>query len=311
MVRKRASSSGLRWVVALLVVALLGAAVYVIAKLPLGPVVSDSNTIKVVAAENFWGNIASQIGGNKVSVTSIISDPNSDPHLYESDAHDAIAIAEANVVIKNGLGYDDFMDKLLSASTSNRRQVLTASNILGISGKNANPHLWYDTPKIPEVASQIESAFAAKDPADKTLFAQNLNNFDTSLGSIQAILADIKAHYCGVPVAYTERVPGYLTEDAGLDVKTPAGFASAIEDGNDPSPADTLAMDDLMTHHEVRVLLYNAQAVSPVTAHVRQLAEAAGIPVIGVTETMPANENTYQSWQLDQVKELQRALGGK
>jgi zinc/manganese transport system substrate-binding protein len=310
-VRKQPRITGTRWAVAATLAIIIVIGVYVLMNASTRSTGSDSNAIKVVAGENFWGNIASQIGGNKVNVTSIINDPNADPHLYESDAHDAIAIAEAGVVIKNGLGYDDFMDKLLSASSNSHRQVIAVANVLNISGQDANPHLWYDIPMVPKVASEFEAAFAAKDPADEALFEQNLRQFDASLQPLTTAISNINTYYRGTPVAYTERVPGYLLQDAGLNDKTPTGFASAIEDGNDPSPADTLAMDDLIANRGVKILLYNAQTISPVTQHVRELAVAAGIPVIGVTETMPENATTYQSWQLDQINELKRALGGK
>lgn len=294
---------------AIVVVALITAAL----SLKLGIVGTGvaTNKVNVVAAENFWGNIAGQIGGDKVSVTSIISDPNADPHLYESDARDAIAIANADVVIKNGLGYDDFMDKLLSASQNSHRTVLTAASILSVTGEDANPHLWYDTPRLPAVAAQIEATLAAKDPANKAMFEKNLAQFDSSLAPILSDLSNIKQYYRGEPVAYTERVPGYLLANAGLQVVTPSAFASAIEDGNDPSPAATLAMDNLIERHKIRVLMYNAQTVTPVTQRVRSLAESFGVPVIAVTETMPANDKSFQAWQLGQVEELKKDLGGK
>jgi len=269
---------------------------------------SASRQVNLVAGENFWGNIASQIGGSHVKVTSVITDPSADPHQYESDAHDAAAIANANIVVQNGLGYDDFMAKLMSASPNSNRQVLTAAQILGATGDDANPHLWYDIPRVHLVAEAIEGALAAKDPVDQAAFKQNLNTFEASLQPLITTINEIKAKYSGVPVAYTERVPGYMLEDAGLSVKTPVGFASAIEDGNDPSPADTEAMNELMSSRGVKVLLYNAQAVSSVTQHVKDLATAAGIPVIGVTETMPTNEPSYQAWQQDQINQLLKAL---
>jgi zinc/manganese transport system substrate-binding protein len=275
------------------------------------PPQSGKSGLQVVAAENFWGSIAAQIGGSRANVTSIITDPNADPHLYESDARDAIAISTANIVITNGLGYDDFMDKILSASPNAKRQVLKVADILNVGGNNANPHLWYDTPKVPVVAAAMESAMATHDPADKAVFEKNLASFDTSLQPMFNTIAQIKERFKGDRVAYTERVPGYLLANAGLDEVTPPGFASAIEDGDDPSPADTAAMDNLMTSHSVKVLLYNAQTVSPVTQHVRQLAEANGIPVIGVTETLPGNEKNFQSWQYDQAQTLLRALSGE
>lgn len=277
---------------------------------PNGQSSSSKGELDVVAAENFWGNIASQIGGNHVQVTSIITDPNADPHLYESSAKDAAAVSSAKVIIENGLGYDDFMGKLLGAS-KNGQQVLTASQILGVTDQGANPHLWYNIPRVNEVASKIAAAFEAKDPNHKTDYEHNLATFDQSLNPLMQRINQIKQQYGGAPVAYTEPVPGYLLAATGLDVKTPEGFAKSIEDGDDPSPADTQAMDALMTNKEIKVLLYNAQATSPVTEHVKTLAKQAGIPVIGVTETLPPNEHTYQAWQQDQINQLLKALQTK
>ncbi len=271
---------------------------------------TNSSTLQVVAAENFWGNITSQIGGNHIEVTSIITNPSTDPHLYESDAHDAAALSKASIVIKNGLGYDDFMDKLMAASPNNQRQILSVQKILNVTGDDPNPHLWYDTARVPEVANAIEQALAAKDPKNATAYAANLATFNSSLQPILDVINRIKTRYPNAAVAYTERVPGYLLSAAGLDVKTPVGFAASIEEGNDPSPNDTAIMDSLMTNHGVKVLLYNAQATSTVTQHVRDLANQAGIPVVGVTETLPPGEHDYQSWQLDQAKALLTALGG-
>jgi zinc/manganese transport system substrate-binding protein len=270
---------------------------------------TTNNKIQVVAAENFWGNIISQIGGDKITVTSIITNPNTDPHLYESDANNALAVSKANLVIENGLGYDDFMDKLLSASPNSSRQVVSAATILGISGNDANPHLWYDTADIPKITAVFESELIKLDPADQKTFESNTQTFNQSLQPILDTINIVKTKYPNAPVAYTERVPGYLLLAAGLDVKTPVGFATAIEDGNDPSPADVLAMDNLMTNHQIKVLLYNAQVTSPTTEHVKELAVENNIPIVGVTETMPANEKSFQSWQLDQVQALLKALG--
>lgn len=270
----------------------------------------NNQKLVVVAAENFWGNIISQIGGDRVEVTSIISDPSTDPHLYESDARDSLALSKVKLVVKNGLGYDNFIDKLLAASPNSQRQVLSVEKILNISGDNPNPHMWYNIPMVPAVADAIEQAMAAKDPANSSFYAANLSAFKNSLQPVIDTINQIKSKYPKTPVAYTERVAGYLLASSGLDVKTPSGFAGSIEDGNDPSPSDTAIMNSLMTDHTVRVLLYNAQATSAVTQHVRDLAGQAGIPVVGVTETLPANQKTYQSWQLDQAKALLAALGG-
>jgi len=263
--------------------------------------------VQVVAAENFWGNIATQLGGSHVHVTSIITDPSADPHLYESNAKNAAEVSSADVVIVNGLGYDDFMGKLLGGSKNDDRTVITAQTILGVAD-GANPHLWYDIPHVSEVASKITASYITKDPAHKTDYQHNLAAFNQSLQPLLQTIDHIKQQYGGAPVAYTEPVPGYLLNAAGLSVKTPEGFAKSIEDGDDPSPADAAAMDALMTNKSVRVLLYNAQATSPVTEHVKELAKQAGIPVIGITETLPLNQKSYQSWQAAQLKQLQAAL---
>jgi zinc/manganese transport system substrate-binding protein len=265
--------------------------------------------VKVVAGENFWGDIASQIGGRNTSVSSIITDPTADPHQFESDARDAAAVADADLVIVNGAGYDDFVSKLLSSTSHTGRVVLTVADLLH-AGNDANPHLWYDLPRIPEVARAIESALAGAEPNDRTVFEANLATFLASLAPLDRIVGAIRTKYGGAPVAYTERVPGYLLDAAGLTVASPPGFARAIEDGNEPSAGDSQSMDDLISNHRVRVLLYNAQATSAVTKHVQDLAHSAGVAVVGVTETMPKNEPSYQSWQQHQLEALLGALGG-
>ena len=270
----------------------------------------SSGVVKIVAAENFWGDIAGQIGGSHVAVTSIVTDPTADPHQYESDARDAAAISEARVVIVNGAGYDDFVTKLLSATSNRGRVVLTVAEVLHATGTDVNPHLWYDLPRVPDVARAIESELASADPSDQASFVANLKTFVDSLAPLERIVTEIKNKYPHAPVAYTERVPGYLLDAAGLTIASPPGFAQAIEDGNEPSAGDTKAMDDLVSGRRIRVLLYNAQATSPVTQHVRDLARQAGIPVVAVTETQPRNEPSYQAWQQHQLEALLTALGG-
>lgn len=271
---------------------------------------AKAGVVRVVAAENFWGDIVSQIGGAHVVVTSIITDPTADPHQYESDARNAADVADADLVIENGVGYDDFVAKLLSATSHNGRVVLSVQHVLGATAADANPHLWYDLPRIPEVAQAIEGALATADPADAAFFAANEKAFAASLAPLERVITEIETKYPHAPVAYTERVPGYLLDAAGLTIATPPGFAQAIEDGNEPSPGDTQKMDELLSGHHIRVLLYNAQATSAVTQHVQDLARNAGIPVVPVTETQPKSEASYQAWQLHQLDALLRALGG-
>jgi zinc/manganese transport system substrate-binding protein len=266
--------------------------------------------VRVVAGENFWGNIAAQIGGRHVRVTSILTSPTADPHLYESDVSNAVAVAEAGLVIENGAGYDDFVTQLLGATRHRGRDVVSVQDVLGLTGPDVNPHFWYDIPRIPQVAGAIEAALARLEPRYARAFAASLAAFDASLRPIEAVIGQIRRRYPAAPVAYTERVPGYLLAAAGLRVLTPPGFAAAIEDGTDPRPDDTVVMDGLFTGHRVKMLFYNAQVVSAVTQHVRALARSSRIPVVGVTETMPPAYRSYQAWQLAQAEAIRCALGG-
>ena len=265
------------------------------------------DVVDVVAAENFWGNIAGQLGGDAVSVTSLITNPNADPHLFETSAVDAAKLAQARVVIENGAGYDGWMSSLLGAD-SGHPSIVNAANVLHVTGSDPNPHLWYDIPKVPKVAAAISAALTKADPHQAPLFRYNLARFDASLAPLIAELAELKADFAGAPVAYTERVPGYALAVADLSVKTPPGFARAIEDGEDPGAADTLAMEQLLTGHHIDVLLYNVQTVSPVTTQIRALAAKNGIAIVGVSETLPAADHTYQQWQLAQLTALFDAL---
>jgi zinc/manganese transport system substrate-binding protein len=268
---------------------------------------TGSGALPVVAAENSWGNIAAQIGGPDVTVTSLITSPNADPHLFQSNAEGAAALAQAKVVIENGARYDTWMGSLLAAD-GGQPTVVNAANVLHVTGSDPNPHLWYDIPRVPIVAAAIEGALAKAAPQHASAFRRRLAAFDASLAPLTASLATMKKGFAKAPVAYTERVPGYVLARAGLDVKTPPGFASAVEDGVDPSAADTLAMRHLISNHKIEVLLYNVQTVTAVTTQIRALARQHGIPVVGVSETMPTNARTYQSWQMSQLSALLQAL---
>jgi zinc/manganese transport system substrate-binding protein len=269
--------------------------------------VGSGSKLDVVAAENVYGDIVSQIGGSHVSVTSILSDPNADPHLYEPGTRNGLAVAQARLVIQNGAGYDAFMQRLEDASPSSKRVVVTVADVLGVHGKDANPHLWYDVPRLATIAAAIASGLKRSDPAHAAAYRTGLRRFETSLGPLKRQVARIKASFAGKPVAYTEPVPGYLLSAAGLENVAPGSFTRAIEDGTEPTPQAVAAMETLMTGRRVDVLLYNSQAVSPITQRIRSAAAKAGIPVIGVTEMLPP-KLTFQQWQLGQAEELDRAL---
>jgi zinc/manganese transport system substrate-binding protein len=263
--------------------------------------------LHVVASTNVYGNIAQQIGGPDVVVASVLSDPNADPHLFEPGTRVGLEVAQANVVVQNGVGYDAFMQRLEAASPAHSRTVVTIADALGVHGADANPHLWYDVPRLPTLAAAIERGLATADPGHAPAYRLRLNRFDASLAPLRQAVAAIARQFAGIPVAYTEPVPGYLLTAADLRNIAPSAFTRAIEDGTEPAPAAVAAMTHLMTDRKVRVLLYNDQTVSPITSRVRSAAQAAGVPVIGVSETLPAH-TTFQAWQVAQVEALRAAL---
>ena len=268
---------------------------------------STSGRVSVVAAENVYGNIASQIGGPRVSVTSILTDPSGDPHLFEPATSNGLAVAQAKVVLQNGLGYDAFMTRLEDATPSSDRAVVTMGDVLGVHGKDANPHLWYDLPRLDRIAGSIAAALEEADPRHAPAYRVGLARFERSLGPLRREVAAIRARREGAPVAYTEPVPGYLVTAAGLRNLAPEDFTRPLEEGSEPTPAAVSAMDELVARHRISVLLYNSQAVSPITSRLRDAARSAGIPVVPVTETLPAGL-TFQQWQLHQARALAAAL---
>ena len=263
--------------------------------------------LDVVAAENVYGNIASQIGGPHVSVTSLLTSPNADPHLFEPGTSSALAVSGAKVVLQNGLGYDAFMTRLENSSPSKSRSVVTMADVLGVHGKAANPHLWYDVPRLDGIAGAISGAFVRADPSHAVAYRRGLKRFERSLAPLRGEVAAIRTRFHGTPLAYTEPVPGYLVAAAGLRNLAPDSFTRPIEQGVEPPPSAVAAMNDLVAKRRIRVLLYNAQAVSPITAQLRNAAQKAGIPVVAMRETLPANLS-FQQWQLAQARALAAAL---
>ncbi len=264
-------------------------------------------SIAVLGTENFYAELLGQIGGDRVQATSLLNDPNADPHAYESSPQAAAAVADARLVIVNGLGYDDFMQKLLAASPRADRIVIDVQRLLGLAN-DANAHVWYDPATMPKVAAAVGAALARLDPGDAASFAAREQAYLASLAPIVAKIAELKATYAGAPVAFTEPVAGYLAQAIGLHVLTPAGFQQAVENGTDPPPADVAAERDLLTGRKVRVLIFNSQVVTPLTQQTHDLAVSNGIPVVGMAETMPPAYRTYQDWQLGQLDQLEQAL---
>lgn len=264
--------------------------------------------IKVVAAESFYGNLASQLGGSLVSVTSILSDPNVDPHEYQSNTRTALQVGLANLVIENSGGYDDWMDKLLSATPNSNRLVLKGYD-LAPTHLPENEHVWYSPDNISHIAEAISAAYQRLDPADAATFERNLHVFRQSLQPLQQKIAAIKATYHGTPVGLTETIYLYQTQAEGLNVLTPFAFEKAIAEGNDPPTDAVIAATDQITRHQIKVLIVNQQTVTPITTNLENQAKAEHIPVVPVTETLPTGK-TYQTWMMDQLDALQTALGG-
>ncbi len=266
-----------------------------------------TSRLSVVAAENFYGDLAVQIGGSHVAVRSILSDPDADPHLFEPGTRTGFAVASARVVIANGAGYDDWMTKLLAAAPSSHRRLVTVAAVLHVSGADANPHLWYDAPALPRVVTAIGTTLALADPAHAVDYRVGIRRAIAGLQPLLRAVGRLRARFAGVPVAYTERVPGLLLAAAGLRVLTPPSFARAVENGTDPTPADMATMQRLLTTGRVKALLYNEQATSVLTSRLQQTARASGVPVVALTETEPAH-TTFAAWQLAQVQALSAAL---
>jgi zinc/manganese transport system substrate-binding protein len=263
--------------------------------------------IQVLGTENFYADLLAQIGGARVSATSLLNDPNADPHAFEASPSAAAAVADAQLVIVNGLGYDDFMQHLLGASPKGSRVMINVQQLLGL-GSDANAHVWYDPGTMPAVAAATEAALANLEPANATYFAAREQAYLASLAPLAAKIVELKAKFSGAPVAFTEPVAGDLAKAIGLAVLTPESFQRAIENGTDPAPADVAAERDLLTAKTVRALLFNSQVITPLTQQIHDLAVANGIPVVGVAETLPPQYQTYQEWQLAQMNELEAAL---
>jgi len=279
----------------------------------LGTPASASTTAKipVVAAESEYGNVASQIGGQYVTVDSIERNPNTDPHTYEVSPAVAEAVSAAQVVIQNGVGYDTFMNRIESASPTAKRKVMTVQTLLGLPNSTPNPHLWYKPATMPAVAKQIAADLSALQPSHAAYFRSNLSAFDNSLKPWMNAIASFKAKFGGTTAATTEPVADYLLTAMGIDNLTPFGFQADIMNGVDPSPQDISLENSFFTKHKVKVFCYNQQVVDALTISIRQTAEKAGIPVVGVHETMPTPGYDYQSWMLAEVHAIQKAITDK
>jgi zinc/manganese transport system substrate-binding protein len=268
-------------------------------------------TVPVVASTNVYGDIAKRVGGPNVSVTSIISDPEQDPHSYQASTQTQLALSRAKVVIENGGGYDDFVDTMLSTAKS-RAPVLNAVKISGRTapaGGDLNEHVFYDFPAMDRLAGRIAGALATADPAHEKTYTANARAFGGELSALEKRTAALKKAHAGEGVAITEPVPGYLLDAAGLRDRTPEAFSHAVEEGDDVPPRALRRTLDLFTGAgRVKALVYNAQTMSAQTQQVVKAARAGHVAAVPVTETLPDGK-TYVTWMRANVDALARALG--
>jgi zinc/manganese transport system substrate-binding protein len=263
--------------------------------------------IDVVAAENFYGSVAQEIGGDRVSVTSILNNPDQDPHLFEVSPAIIRQIAAARVVIYNGADYDPWIEKLLKVTAKPGRVAIVAADLMNRKAGD-NPHLWYDPATMPAVASAVAAALAATDPAHKDDYAARLRTFLASLAPLNDKIAAIRGKYAGTPVTASEPVFGPMADALALTMANER-FQLAIMNDTEPSARDFAAFERDLKTHKVRVLFYNKQASNKMVQHLVDLARAANVPVVGVTEIAPSGVS-YRDWMLMQLDETQRALAG-
>jgi zinc/manganese transport system substrate-binding protein len=264
--------------------------------------------IAVVAAENFYGDVAKQIGGERVAVVSIISNPDQDPHLFETSPSVVRQIGVSRIVIYNGLGYDSWMEHLVAVAPKAERRVIAVGPLMGKKSGD-NPHLWYDPATMPAVAQALADALAAIDPSHKDNYMERLQSFRVSLQVLADKIAGIRSKYGGVSVTASEPVFGYMAEALHLTMRNQR-FQLAIMNDTEPSARDVAAFQQDLQTRKVRVFFYNKQAASNVVQHLVELARASSVPVVGVTETAPPGMS-YQDWMLMQLDETEKALAAK
>ena len=264
--------------------------------------------VAVVASTNVYGSIVAAVGGDRVQVTTLIDDPAADPHSYESTPTDAAAVAGAQLVVYNGGGYDDWMQQLVG-SAGDGRDVIDVTELSGLAtGDEFNEHFWYSLPTVQKLAGTVATELGTADPAHAAEFTANAGAFGARVGELQARAQAIGDAHPGARIAVTEPVPAYLLESAGLVDATPPEFAEAVEEDTDPPAAVVAQTMALFGTDPVRALIVNAQTVTPTTEQVRQAAQTDGVPIVEVTETLPAGTTDYTSWMGAQIDALAAAL---
>jgi zinc/manganese transport system substrate-binding protein len=262
--------------------------------------------ISIVAAENFYGEAAAAVGGDGVKVTSVIVQQGTDPHDYEPTPSVATAVADAGVVILSGADYDPWMGRLVEASANDARKVIDVASLIGRKPGD-NPHVWYDPKAMPALANALADTFSALDPAGKAGYDTRRDAFLASLAPIQAKVDQLRTAFANTPVTATEPVFGYMAEALGFKMQNDA-FQTAIMNETEPSAAAVASMEDDIKNGRVKIVFYNSQVEDPLTQHLAEAAKAAGVPVVGVTETQPEGQ-TFTQWMLGELDATAKALG--
>jgi zinc/manganese transport system substrate-binding protein len=274
-----------------------------------GAAVSGAGTrLRVISAENFWGSIAAQLGGDRVEVTDIITNPAADPHAYEPTSEDARTLAAAQMAIVNGIGYDSWASKLLAANPSSGRTVLTVGDLLGLK-EGDNPHQWYSPASVQKVIEQITDDYKQADPGHASYFDARQHRFETvGLARYHNLISQIRSRYAGTPVGASESIFAALAPALGLRLLTPTGFLDAISEGTEPTPADKTTTDSQIADRKIAVWIYNSQNATPDVQRLNDAARAAGIPIATVTETLTPEGAGFQAWQSRELEGLRAAL---
>jgi zinc/manganese transport system substrate-binding protein len=267
-----------------------------------------ADPIRIVAAENFYGDVVAQIGGANVAVMSILSSPDEDPHLFEANPSTAKALVDAQITISNGVDYDPWMEKLLNANRSPGRKDIVVGRLVNRKSGD-NPHLWYDPETIKALAKRSATDLAAVDSSHQSDYADRAAKFIQTLEPLESKISEMRKKYAGIPVTASEPVFGYMAQALGLKMRNER-FQLAVMNNTEPSVSDVAAFENDLKKHKVRVMLYNNQASEPAVQRLVKIAQAAKVPVVGVSETQPPSAKSYQEWMLRQLGELDEALVG-
>lgn len=270
----------------------------------------QASKIPVVAGENFWGSLISQLGGSRTQVLSIVTDPNADPHEYSSNSQSAQSIANAAFVVVNGAGYDDWALKLIAASDTPHQVVLNVADLLGKKAGD-NPHFWYSPYYVNDTVKAMYLDLISIDPAHTAYFTQQYASLNASLGQYNGRISEIRQQFAGTKVAATEDIFVYVANATGLDLVSPPAFMEAVAEGNDPSAQSVVQFQQLIQSGNFSVLVYNAQTVTPLTQNIKAMAAAKGIPIVAVTETIQPPDVSFQDWMNAELITLQNALNAQ